>query len=155
MKIKKEYINKKQFSKEVYDYVIQVNKAKKEQKEIPIIPNSIGIALMDICINLAKLPNFSGYTFKEDMIMDAVENCVKAIQNFNFDAETKTGFPNAFGYFTTIAFRAMVRRIVKEKKFFDLKTKIKETAIPEDFIDNGDETINHYIENIISYSIKD
>ena len=31
--------------------------------------------------------------------MDAVENCLKAIENYNIEA-TRTGKPNAFAYYT-------------------------------------------------------
>lgn len=42
----------------------------------------IGQCILDICYNLANKYNFIGYTFKEEMIEDAVENCVKAAINF-------------------------------------------------------------------------
>ena len=32
--------------------------------------------------------------------MDAVENCLRAINNYNIDTATRTGNPNAFSYFT-------------------------------------------------------
>ena len=50
------------------------------------------------------------------MVMDAVENCLKAIGNYNLEAATRTGKPNAFAYFTQITWYAFLRRITKEKK---------------------------------------
>ena len=46
--------------------------------------------------------------------MDAVENCLKAIENYNLEKATGTGKPNAFSYFTQIAWYAFLRRIQKE-----------------------------------------
>lgn len=72
----------------------------------------IGQCILDICYNLANKYNFIGYTFKEEMIEDAVENCVKAVINFKPEIPTN----NAFGYFTLIAYRAFLRRIKKEAR---------------------------------------
>ena len=38
--------------------------------------------------------------------MDAVENCLKAILNYNIESATRTGKPNAFAYFTQISWYA-------------------------------------------------
>ena len=67
--------------------------------------------------------NFVRYTYREEMVMDAVENCLKAIENYNIDKATRTGKPNAFAYFTQIAWYAFLRRIEKEKKQQDIKMK--------------------------------
>ena len=64
-----------------------------------------------ICNNMSYKSSFINYTYKEDMIGDAIENCVRYIKNFNVDK-----YPNAFGYISTIAYYAFVRRIKKEKK---------------------------------------
>ena len=76
--------------------------------------------------------------------MDAVENCLKAIENYNLETATRTGKPNAFAYFTQIAWYAFLRRIEKEKKQQDVKLKFIaeagiehffDTSSPEDFDD--------------------
>jgi hypothetical protein len=74
--------------------------------------------------------------------MDAVENCLKAIENYNLEAATRTGKPNAFAYFTQITWYAFLRRIAKEKKQQDIKLKYLTRSGIENFIDNelGDET---------------
>jgi hypothetical protein len=76
------------------------------------------------------------------MVMDAVENCLKAIENYNLEAATRTGKPNAFAYFTQITWYAFLRRIAKEKKQQDIKLKYLTRSGIENFIDNelGDET---------------
>jgi len=64
--------------------------------------------------------------------MDAVENCLKAIENYNIEAATRSGNPNAFAYFTQISWYAFLRRIAKEKKQQDIKLKyLSESGIEE------------------------
>ena len=55
------------------------------------------------------------------MISDGIENCVQYIHNF--DPERSQ---NPFAYFTQIIHYAFLRRIQKEKKQLDIKTKIIE-----------------------------
>jgi hypothetical protein len=69
------------------------------------------------------------------MVMDAVENCLKAISNYNLEAATRTGKPNAFAYFTQIAWYAFLRRIAKEKKQQDVKLKYLAKSGIENFVD--------------------
>jgi len=70
---------------------------------------------------LSHKSNFIRYTYREEMVMDAVENCLKAIHNYDLSTATRTGRPNAFAYFTQIAWYAFLRRIAKEKKQQDIK----------------------------------
>ena len=93
---------------------------------------------MKICEGLSHKPNFVRYTYRDEMVMDGVENCLKAIYNCRIDASTRTGKPNAFSYFTQIAYFAFIRRIVKEKKQADIKFKFMEQANIEDFVSSID-----------------
>ena len=69
-------------------------------------------------------------------LFDAVDNCLKAIENYNLEAATRTGKPNAFAYFTQITWYAFLRRIAKEKKQQDIKFKYLTRSGIENFIDN-------------------
>lgn len=66
--------------------------------------------------------------------MDAVENCLRAIDNYNIEAATRTGNPNAFAYFTQISWYAFLRRIAKEKKQQDVKIKFLSQSGLEEYI---------------------
>ena len=87
----------------------------------PPIPNYLGECFLKIATHLSYKPNFVNYMFREDMISDGIENCVQYIHNF--DPEKST---NPFAYFTQIIHYAFLRRIQKEKKQLDIKTKIIE-----------------------------
>jgi hypothetical protein len=86
--------------------------------------------------------NFVRYTYREEMVMDAVENCLKAIENYNIEAATRTGKPNAFAYFTQISWYAFLRRIEKEKKQQDVKMKFMAEASVENFVENATDDYN-------------
>jgi hypothetical protein len=89
----------------------------------PPIPNYLGECFLKIATHLSYKPNFVNYMFREDMISDGIENCVQYIHNF--DPEKST---NPFAYFTQIIHYAFLRRIQKEKKQLDIKTKIIERS---------------------------
>ena len=119
--------------------------------EEPIISEYIGECFMKIAEGLSHKPNFIRYTYRDEMVMDAVENCIKAIGNYNIEAATRTGKPNAFAYFTQISYFAFLRRIAKEKKQQDIKLKYIEQSGIEVFADlDGDYDGNSIVERIKS-----
>ena len=135
---KPNYVNNRDFSYAVVDYVTQANAAKEAGTKNPVVTDYIAICFMKICEGLSHKPNFVRYTYRDEMVMDEVENCLKAIYNYRIDASTRTGKPNAFSYFTQIAYFAFIRRIVKEKKQADIKFKFMEQANIEDFVSSID-----------------
>ena len=122
-KDKPHYVNNAEFSQAVVDYVTTVRAAKENDTPKPMVTNYIATCFLKICEGLSHKANFVRYTYREEMMMDAVENCLKAIENYNIDKATRTGKPNAFAYFTQIAWYAFLRRIEKEKKQQDIKMK--------------------------------
>ena len=118
------YVNNADFSTAVVSYVEKVEKARKEDTDIPKVPDYIAQCFLRIAEGLSHKANFIRYTYREEMVMDAVENCLKAIGNYNLEAATRTGKPNAFAYFTQITWYAFLRRIQKEKRQLEIKNKI-------------------------------
>ena len=133
-KDKPHYVNNKKFSFAVVDYVNSVKLAESEGREPPKVTNYIAECFLKISEGLSHKSNFIRYTYREEMVMDAVENCLKAIYNYDIEAATRTGAPNAFAYFTQICYYAFLRRIAKEKKQQEVKFKYIENASIEDFI---------------------
>ena len=137
------YVNNADFSQAVVDYVRSVNEAKQNKhNQIPKVPDYVAQCFLRIAEGLSHKINFIGYTYREEMVMDAVENCLKAINNYDIEAATRTGKPNAFAYFTQISWYAFLRRIAKEKKQQAIKTKYIANSGVEDFMidENGDAT---------------
>tara|TARA_B100001093_G_scaffold215416_2_gene206667 strand:- start:4349 stop:4939 length:591 start_codon:yes stop_codon:yes gene_type:complete len=135
---KEHYVNNKEFSQAVVDYVNSTNEAKEKGETEPIIPNYIGECFLKISEGLSHKPNFISYTYREEMVMDAVENCIKAIMNYDITKATRTGLPNAFAYFTQISYFAFLRRIAKEKRQQDIKELYIDYAGADAFMDTGD-----------------
>ena len=135
---KPHYVNNKLFSQSVVDYVTSVNEAREKTEDEPVITEYIGSCFLKIAEGLSHKPNFVGYTYREEMVMDAVENCIKAIMNYDVKKATRTGLPNAFAYFTQITYYAFLRRIAKEKKQQDIKEKYMDFAGASAFMEIGD-----------------
>ena len=129
------YVNNAEFSQAVVDYVTTVNEARDKNKQLPIVTDYIASCFLKIAEGLSHKSNFSRYTYREEMVMDAVENCLKAINNYNLETATRTGKPNAFAYFTQISWFAFLRRIAKEKRQQDVKLKYLEKSGIEQFVD--------------------
>lgn len=128
------YVNNADFSQAVVDYVTVLNEARKQQQTLPVVPDYIAQSFLRIAEGLSHKSNFVRYTYREEMVMDAVENCLKAIENYNLEAATRSGKPNAFSYFTQISWYAFLRRIAKEKKQQDIKAKYITQSGIEEFI---------------------
>lgn len=113
MKERKNYLDKKEFYEAIKKYLAAKNKDKvKKEYEY------IGGALMKIAEGLASMKNFKNYQFKDDMVMDAVMNCIRYLGSF--DPEKSD---NPFGYFTRVIMNSFFRKIELEKKA--LYTKLK------------------------------
>jgi len=139
------YVNNADFSSAVVEYVKTVNEAKSSNQTIPKVPDYIAQCFLSIAEGLSHKSNFIRYTYREEMVMDAVENCLKAIENYSIEAATRTGKPNAFAYFTQITWYAFLRRIAKEKKQQDIKLKYLTRSGIEQFVDgdlSDDYTMN-------------
>ena len=133
------YVNNAEFSHAVVDYVKVVRDAKAKDKKIPTVPDYVASCFLKIAEGLSHKSNFIRYTYREEMVMDAVENCLRAIENYNLETATRTGKPNAFAYFTQISWYAFLRRIAKEKKQQDIKFKYLSQSGLDDFVDIGDD----------------
>ena len=136
-KEKPHYVNNKEFSQAVMDYATEAHTAREKDIEIPKVTDYIAKCFIRIAEGLSHRPNFVRYTYREEMVMDAVENCLRAIGNYNIETATRTGKPNAFSYFTQICYFAFIRRITKEKKQQDIKFKFIEKMGIEDFVAMG------------------
>jgi hypothetical protein len=152
-KEKPHYVNNRDFSEAVYDYAKEALAARESNIDAPIVTNYIAECFIKIAEGLSHRPNFVRYTYREEMVMDAVENCLRAISNYNIEAATRTGKPNAFSYFTQICYFAFIRRITKEKKQQDIKFRYIEKMGVEDFVamgmdDAGAEQTLQYVDTL-------
>ena len=115
------YVNNKELLAALIDYRAAVAVAKTKDLPKPRISNYLGECFLKIATHLSYKPNFVNYMFRDDMISDGIENCVQYIHNFDPNKSK-----NPFAYFTQIIHYAFLRRIQKEKKQLEIKTKIIE-----------------------------
>lgn len=120
----RDYVDNARLQEEMKKYISAYRKAKEEGKELPRINNYIGECIILIARGLSSTKSFCGYTYKEEMISDGIENTIKYLHNFDPDT-----YDNPFGYFTQIIYYAFLRHIDKEKKQSYIKYKMMENAI--------------------------
>lgn len=141
-KKKEHYVNNREFLEALVIYRKKVSNAKANDEPKPKVPDYIGECFLKIATHLSYRPNFVNYMFKDDMICDGIENCLQYINNFDPAKST-----NPFAYFTQIIYYAFLRRIQKEKKQLDIKTKLLEKS--------GFDEVFHADSSAIGYNMSD
>jgi len=96
------YLNQKEFEQHIREFY-----------ETGIFTNFLGDAINKIATGLSYKPNFINYTFREEFIGDAIIKMYNALITKKFILDKNY---SSLGYFTTIAWRAFINRIKKEKK---------------------------------------
>jgi hypothetical protein len=116
-KDKVHYVNSREFEDEIRNYYKTDAMTDKLCESINKIANGLSYA-----------PNFLNYSYKEDMVGDAVVKMFSALKNKKFKIDC--GF-SPFSYFTTIAFHAFINRIKKEKKHHEAINEYREKVYTE------------------------
>lgn len=109
--VKKNYVDNSLFT----DLIYQFYKSGE-------ISNELGEMIYKIATRLAYSPNFINYSYREEMIGDAIVKMINALRNKKFK-KTKG---HAFSYFTKIAFNAFRNRIKKEKRTHEAQQHYQE-----------------------------
>lgn len=109
-------------------------------KESKIISEELGLMILKMSQNYAKKGSFKGYTWKEDMISDAILIVFKYMHNFKIKEGKQ---PNPFAYITTIIHNSFVNDIKKYKKH----SKIKDICYNQSYLLEE----NHYYPKAIDY----
>jgi len=141
------YVDNKKLHECLSVWKVDVEKAKKKKlprTQWPPIPDFAAECFLKMATRLSFKPGFRNYTFREDMIGDALENCLLYIHNFDPDR------PNVFAYVAQIMHNAFIRRIQKEGKQLYVKMKVIENSdvLSSYMRQEGDHTIydNTYVE---------
>lgn len=92
-------------------------------------------SLKKIAYGLGNKSNFINYTYKDEMIGDALVKMYTALQNKKFNVDSEY---NPFSYFTTIAFHAFINRIKKEKKHHETLNEYREAVYEREMLESGD-----------------
>jgi hypothetical protein len=123
-----DYVSNSDLYDALVDYRKKSNDAENAGRKKPKLPDFIGECVLKIASRLSFRPNFANYPYREEMVSDAVLNCITYIGNF--DPE-KSKSP--FGYLTQICWFSFVRIINKEKKEKYTQYKYAEQQNDKDF----------------------
>jgi len=113
-------------------------------KNPPVIPNYIGECIMMIAEKLSSKVNFSSYSFKQEMVSDAIEKMVEAVVQQKYDASISQ---NPFAYFSQISWNSFLQRLRKEKIELYIKHKNMDSLLyDDDFLEiNYDNDIHNKV----------
>ena len=145
-KEKPHYVDNKKFLEAMIEHRDKCEKAEKQNKKKPEVTNYIGECFLKIANHLSYRPNFINYTFRDDMISDGIENCLQYMNNFNPEKSK-----NPFAYFTQIIYYAFIRRIQKEKKQIQIKSKLIANAGVENMMDQLQGDDQQYQSQLLDY----
>lgn len=122
------YVNNAEMLEAIKSFRAEIELARIEGKPEPRIPEYLGECILKIANRLSRKANFVNYSYREDMVLDGIENCMSCIQSF--DPEKSS---NPFSYFTQVIYYAFLRRIAKEKKQSYIKGKLIQDMCFESF----------------------
>ena len=120
---KAHYVNSAEFYEQIKEYY-----------RTDILPDELCGAIMKIATGLSFAPNFINYSYKDEMVGDAILKMFSALKNRKFNCESHN---NPFSYFTTVAFHAFINRIKKEKKHRETINKYQETIYNDRMIEEN------------------
>jgi len=112
--VREKYVTNKDLIPEIEKYKKQWDDEKKTIIGKP--SEELGRMILMIATKYAEKGNFTNYTWKDDMIGDAVFTCLKYIKNFDIEKSQ-----NPFAYITTICRHAFINYIKKQQKHREIK----------------------------------
>lgn len=98
------------------------------------VTNELGVMLMMIARNYAKHPYFSGWSFKEDMISEALINLCQNALKFNPEKSN-----NPFAFYTTCVHHSFLQFLNTERKHRNIRDKM--------LIELGENPSYNYLQN--------
>ncbi len=123
-----DYVSNQALYDALVEYKIKITDAENAGRKKPKLPDFIGECVLKIATRLSFRPNFANYPYREEMVSDAVLNCITYIDNFDPSKST-----SPFGYLTQICWFSFVRIINKEKKEKYVQYKFAEQKNDKDF----------------------
>ena len=124
------YIDNKKFFASMKEWKEEIDLCAAEGKDKPRCTNYLGECFVKICNHLAYKSNFVNYTFRDEMILDGIENCLRYADRFNPEKSE-----NPFAYFTQITYYSFIRRIKKEARQTETKLRYLQSIDLQQLLD--------------------
>ena len=139
-KVRVNYVNNKSLYKVLKTYKEKRNEALLLDLPRPAIPKEFGDAILSIAQKYSNIKSYRDYTWKDEMISDAVTCCMMYVGTF----DPAKGV-NPFAYFTQVINNSFLNRIKKEKKQQYIVAKMAEKSGIVTKIDHA------YSQRIVNY----
>lgn len=146
----RDYINNEDLYAEMVKYKQLCLQAEREGKPRPVASDYIGRAIMSISEKLASKFNFASYSYRDEMVLDGIENVVRYSLN-NFDPLVTK---NPFAYFTTAIYHAFLKRLAEEDKQNYLKYKNFQKLLGTEGDDGAEYSDEFFAEQIEKFESK-
>lgn len=121
-------------SEELFNEVIKC-------QELGRVNDTLGMMFLTLATRYGTKPNFSGYSYLDEMISTGVTACIASLHKFNAEKST-----NAFAYFTQVIHTSFLQVLNKEKKHQMIRDKsmIEAELMPSfDYQDRMKEEMSH------------
>lgn len=142
--------NKRTRNKEYYvkgsELKAQIEKYQKSKREdaekrgVPYeegqgeISEALGEMIIKICERFSRHPRFFGYSFRDQFVADAVARCIThGVDKINLDLPNC----NPFAYFTQISYNEFRQKIKREKRYQNLKQRVRDQIYTQFEQDNN------------------
>lgn len=139
------YVNNREFTEKLVEY-IEAYKATPENEPKPRVSNYIGDCFMRIANKVAMRSNFWQYTYRDDMIGDAVENCLIYIHNFDvntYSVKLRKG--------TLVIGRARIDKGDINKPFPEIMQSLKKIKMQDGFVESDVDNLKDFALNPFAY----
>ena len=155
MKQPAHYIDNKQFYAAMKEWKESWDLAVEKGEPTPRVTEYIGECFVKISNHLAYKANFVNYTFRDEMVLDGIENCLRYADRFNPEKSK-----NPFAYFTQITYFSFIRRIKKEAKQTETRLRYLQSVdlqrLLEDIeSDSGNYEYLNWVQDQLDISMKE
>ena len=140
------YVNNKTLLECIEKYQKQKNEAIQNNTTLPKIPEYFGEAIIQIATRFSRRPNFIGYSFRDEMISDAIEHALVAVDKFDANKSS-----NPFSYITTMVYYSFIRRIAKEKRQSYIRSKLIQDMPIDSFDIQDHDDDNDFMNNYMAF----
>jgi hypothetical protein len=114
------------------------NDANEDKKKLPKIPDKLAVKMMEVSTNMSMAHNRRGYSYREDMVSEALEFMCRYASKYDRNRMGQDGKPNPFGYLSIIANTAFNSVWEKEQGEYMVKVKQRSISYTPGAVHDGD-----------------
>jgi hypothetical protein len=123
------YVNNKEILAIMKEYRVAYLKSKEDGTDRPVMPDRVADAIVQIATKMSRMHNFIGYSYRGDMISDAI---LQLTAKFHlFDPEKSDNF---FGYASQLCWNSFIGRIKIEQKQTSIRARLINDKVTSEFI---------------------